>query len=147
MLRERVQNDMKSAMKAGDKRRLGVVRLMLAAMKQREVDERIALNDAEVLSVLDKMVKQRRDSLEQYAQAGRDDLAEQERYELEVIRTYLPTALSDEELARLVGEAIAATGAQSMKDMGKVMGILRPQVQGRADMAAVSALVKQGLGG
>ncbi|MEJ2386864.1 MAG: GatB/YqeY domain-containing protein [Chromatiaceae bacterium] len=147
MLRERVQNDMKSAMKAGDKRRLGVVRLMLAAMKQREVDERIALNDAEVLAVLDKMVKQRRDSLEQYAQAGRDDLAEQERYELEVIRTYLPTALSDEELARLVGEAIAATGAQSMKDMGKVMGILRPQVQGRADMAAVSALVKQGLGG
>ncbi|MEJ2325472.1 MAG: GatB/YqeY domain-containing protein [Chromatiaceae bacterium] len=147
MLRERVQNDMKSAMKAGDKRRLGGVRLMLAAMKQREVDERIALNDAEVLAVLDKMVKQRRDSLEQYAQAGRDDLAEQERYELEVIRTYLPTALSDEELARLVGEAIAATGAQSMKDMGKVMGILRPQVQGRADMAAVSALVKQGLGG
>jgi uncharacterized protein YqeY len=147
MLRERVQDDMKSAMKAGDKRRLGVVRLMLAAVKQREVDERIALDDTQVLAVLDKMVKQRRDSLEQYAQAGRDDLAEQERYEIEVIQTYLPAALSNDELARLVREAIEAIGAQSMKDMGKVMGILRPQVQGRADMAAVSALVKQGLGG
>jgi uncharacterized protein YqeY len=147
MLRERVQDDMKSAMKAGDKRRLGVVRLMLAAVKQREVDERIALDDTQVLAVLDKMVKQRRDSLEQYAQAGRDDLAEQERYVIEVIQTYLPAALSNDELARLVREAIEAIGAQSMKDMGKVMGILRPQVQGRADMAAVSALVKQGLGG
>jgi uncharacterized protein YqeY len=147
MLRERVQDDMKSAMKAGDKRRLGVIRLMLAAMKQREVDERIALDDTQVLAILDKMVKQRRDSLEQYAQAGRNDLAEQERYEIEVIQTYLPAALSNDELAQLVRDAIEATGAQSMKDMGKVMGILRPQVQGRADMAAVSALVKQGLRG
>jgi uncharacterized protein len=147
MLRERVQDDMKSAMKAGDKRRLGVIRLMLAAMKQREVDERIALDDTQVLAVLDKMVKQRRDSLQQYTQAGRGDLAEQERYEIEVIQTYLPAALSNDELAPLVRKAIDAAGAQSIKDMGKVMGILRPQIQGRADMAAVSALVKQGLGG
>jgi uncharacterized protein YqeY len=147
MLRERVQNDMKSAMKAGDKRRLGVIRLMLAAVKQREVDERITLDDTQVLAVLDKMVKQRRDSVDQYTQAGRDDLAEQERYEIDVIQTYLPAQLGDEELTGLIREAIEATGAQSMKDMGKVMGMLRPQVQGRADMTVVSALVKQGLGG
>jgi uncharacterized protein YqeY len=147
MLRERVQNDMKSAMKAGEKRRLGVIRLMLAAVKQREVDERITLDDTQVLAVLDKMVKQRRDSVDQYTQAGRDDLAEQERYEIDVIQTYLPAQLGDEELTGLIREAIEATGAQSMKDMGKVMGMLRPQVQGRADMTVVSALVKQGLGG
>jgi uncharacterized protein YqeY len=147
MLRERLQDDMKTAMKAAHKRRLGVIRLMLAAIKQREVDERIELDDTQVLAVLDKMVKQRRDSLEQYARAGRNDLAQQEGYEIDVIQAYLPAALSDEELARLVRAAIASTEAQSMKDMGKVMGVLRPQVQGRADMGAVSALVKQGLGG
>ncbi|MGA7980530.1 MAG: GatB/YqeY domain-containing protein [Chromatiaceae bacterium] len=147
MLRERIQEDMKAAMKAADRRRLGVIRLMLAAVKQREVDERIQLDDTQVLVVLDRMVKQRRDSLEQYSQAGRDDLAEQERYELGVIQTYLPAALSDEELDRLVQDAIAAAGAHSMKDMGKVMGTLRPRVQGRADMGAVSALVKRRLGG
>ncbi len=147
MLRERIQEDMKAAMKAADRRRLGVIRLMLAAIKQREVDERIQLDDTQVLVVLDRMVKQRRDSLEQYSQAGRDDLAEQERYELGVIQTYLPAALSDEELDRLVQDAIAAAGAHSMKDMGKVMGTLRPRVQGRADMGAVSALVKRRLGG
>jgi uncharacterized protein YqeY len=147
MLRERIQEDMKAAMKAAERRRLGVIRLMLAAIKQREVDERIQLDDTQVLAVLDKMVKQRRDSLEQYRQAGRSDLAEQEAYELTVIQDYLPAPLSDQELATLVQEAIAASGAGSMKDMGKVMAVLRPQVQGRAGMGAVSALVKQGLGG
>jgi uncharacterized protein YqeY len=147
MLRERIQEDMKAAMKAAERRRLGVIRLMLAAIKQREVDERIQLDDTQVLAVLDKMVKQRRDSLEQYRQAGRSDLAEQEAYELTVIQDYLPAPLSDQELATLVQEAIAASGAGSMKDMGKVMAVLRPQVQGRVDMGAVSALVKQGLGG
>jgi uncharacterized protein YqeY len=147
MLRERTQGDMKAAMKAAEKRRLGVIRLMLAAIKQREVDERIQLDDTQVLAVLDKMVKQRRDSLEQYRQAGRSDLAEQEAYELTVIQDYLPAPPSDQELATLVQEAIAASGAGSMKDMGKVMAVLRPQVQGRVDMGAVSALVKQGLGG
>jgi hypothetical protein len=147
MLRERIQEDMKAAMKAADRRRLGVIRLMLAAIKQREVDERIQLDDTQVLVVLDRMVKQRRASLEQYSQAGRDDLAEQERYELGVIQTYFPAALSDEELDRLVQDAIAAAAAHSMKDMGKVMGTLRAQVQGRADMGAVSALVKRRLGG
>jgi uncharacterized protein YqeY len=140
MLRERIQGDMTAA----DKRRLGVIRLMLAAIKQREVDKRIQLDDTQVLAVLAKMVKQRRDSLEQYRQANRSDLAEQEAYELTVIRDYhLPAALSDQELGALVQEAIAASGAVSMKDMA----VLRPQVQGRADMGAVSALVKQGLGG
>jgi uncharacterized protein YqeY len=147
MLRERIQEDMKAAMKAAERRRLGVIRLMLAAIKQREVDERIQLDDTQVLAVLDKMVKQRRDSLEQYRQAGRSDLAEQEAYELTVIQDYLPAPPSDQELATLVQEAIAASGAGSMKDMGKVMAVLRPQVQGRVDMGAVSALVKQGLGG
>ena len=146
MLKQRVQEDMKTALKAGDKRRLGVVRLILAAIKQREVDERIELDDTQVLMVLDKMVKQRRDSVSQYSAAGREDLAEVERYEIEVCQGYLPKALTESEIADLINAAIAATGATGMKDMGKVMAELRPQVQGRADMGAVSALIKQRLG-
>ena len=138
---------MKTAMKAGDKAKLGVIRLMLAAIKQREVDERIELDDAQTLAVLDKMVKQRRDSISQYEGAGREDLAEVERFEVGIIQEYLPAALSDAEIAALLEEAIAASGAAAMSDMGKVMNVLRPQIQGRADMGAVSALVKQRLGG
>jgi len=147
MLRQRIQDDMKAALKAADKRRLGALRLMLAAIKQREVDERIELDDTQVLAVLDKMVKQRRDSIEQYTKADRKDLAEQEDFELGICREYLPEALGEEELIALVEEAITATGAASMKDMGKVMGRVKPQVQGRADMGAVSKLVKQRLAG
>jgi len=146
MLKQRVQEDMKTALKAGEKRRLGVVRLILAAIRQREVDERIELDDIQVLAVLDKMVKQRRDSVSQYSAAGREDLAEVERYEIEVCQGYLPKALTESEIADLINAAIAATGATGMKDMGKVMAELRPQVQGRADMGAVSALIKQRLG-
>jgi len=147
MLKAQIQADMKTAMKAGDKTRLGVIRLILAAVKQREVDERIELDDAQVLAVLDKMVKQRRDSIDQYSAAGREDLADVERFEISVIQGYLPAALSDAEIARLVDEAVSESGATAMSDMGKVMGHLRPKVQGRADMGAVSALVKQRLGG
>jgi uncharacterized protein YqeY len=141
-LKERINADMKTAMREKDKARLGTIRLLQAAIKQREVDERIELDDAQVLAVLDKMVKQRRDSIEQFRQAGRDELAEKEEYELGVLQDYLPAALSDEELEALVDEAVAQSGAQSVKDMGNVMGILRPKVQGRADMGAVSAKVK-----
>lgn len=147
MLKSRIQDDMKTAMKAGDKTKLGVIRLMLAAVKQREVDERIELDDAQTLAVLDKMVKQRRDSISQYEGAGREDLAEVERFEVGVIQGYLPAALSESEIAALLEEAIAESGAAAMSDMGKVMNVLRPQIQGRADMGAVSALVKQRLGG
>jgi uncharacterized protein len=146
MLKSRIQDDMKTAMKAGDKTRLGVIRLMLAAIKQREIDERIELDDAQTLAVLDKMVKQRRDSITQYENAKREDLAEVERFEVEVIQGYLPAALSEAEIAALVEDAITVSGAAAMSDMGKVMNVLRPQIQGRADMGAVSALVKQRLG-
>lgn len=138
---------MKTAMKAGDKRRLGAVRLILAAVKQKEVDERKELTDPEVLAVLEKMLKQRRDSIGQYEQAGRTDLAEQEAFEVGVIQGYLPAALGDAEIATLIEEAIAATGAKAMADMGKVMAIVKPKIQGRADMGAVSARVKQRLAG
>lgn len=146
MLKDQLQADMKTAMKAGDKTRLGVIRLIMAAIKQREVDERIALDDAQVLAVLDKMVKQRRDSVEQYGAAGRQDLVDVERFELEVIQGYLPAALDEAELAALVEDAVTASGATAMSDMGKVMALLKPQVQGRADMGAVSTLVKNRLG-
>ena len=147
MLRLQIQEDMKTAMKAGDKRRLGAVRLILAAVKQKEVDERKELSDADVLGVLEKMLKQRRDSISQYEQAGRTDLAEQEAFEVGVIQGYMPAALSDAEVAALIEEAIAATGARAMADMGKVMAIVKPKIQGRADMGAVSARVKQRLAG
>jgi len=133
-------------MKGGDKPRLAVIRLINAAIKQREVDERIELNDEQVLAVLDKMVKQRRDSIKQYSDAGRSDLADAEQAEVEIIQEYLPAALSDDEIAAIIEQAIADTGAASMADMGKVMGKVKPQVQGRADMGAVSGLVKAKLG-
>jgi len=138
----RLTDDMKTAMREKDKARLGVVRLALAAIKQREVDERIELDDVQVLAVLDKMVKQRRDSASQYEAAGRQDLADQENYEISVISSYLPAALGDAELAALIDEAVAATGAASMQEMGKVMAWLKPKVQGRADMGAVSQKIK-----
>ena len=147
MLKDQIQSDMKAAMKSGEKTRLGVIRLILAAIKQREVDERIALDDTQVLAVLDKMVKQRRDSIAQYTGAGRQDLADVEQFEIEVIQAYLPAALSDAEIANLVAAAIAETGAAAVSDMGKVMAVLKPKVQGRGDMAAVSALVKRQLAG
>jgi uncharacterized protein YqeY len=147
MLKQRIQDDMKTAMKGGDKRRLGVIRLIMAAIKQREVDERIELNDEQILSVLDKMAKQRRDSITQYENAGRTELAEQEAFEIEILKEYLPEALGEDEIDTLISEAISSTGAESMKDMGKVMGQLKPKIQGRADMAAVSALIKQRLSG
>ena len=144
-LKNQITEDMKSAMKAGEKDRLKVVRLILAAIKQVEVDKRIELDDAAVLAVLDKMVKQRRDSVEQFEKGNREDLAAIERAEIEVLETYLPEQLSAEELARMVDEVIAATGAESMRDMGKVMGQIKAKAAGRADMGAVSATVKERL--
>ena len=146
MLKAQIQADMKTAMKAGEKTRLGVIRLILAAVKQREVDERIELDDTQVLAVLDKMMKQRRDSIEQFGAAGRQDLVDVERFEVEVIQGYLPRALDEAELTALVEAAVAQSGAAAISDMGKVMALLKPQVQGRADMGAVSAQVKRRLG-
>ena len=145
MLKAQIIDDMKAAMKGGEKTRLGVIRLITAAIKQREVDERIELDDEQVLIVLDKMVKQRRDSIKQYTDAGREDLAAIEEAEVEIIQTYQPAALSEDEIAAIVEAAIAQTGASSMADMGKVMGIVKPQIQGRGDMGAVSGIVKQKL--
>ncbi len=147
MLKARLQADMKAAMKSGDKARLGVIRLIHAAIKQREIDERGELDDTQVLAVLDKMLKQRRDSVAQYTEAGREDLAEKERFEIQVCQDYLPAALSDDEIDALIGSAIDDTGATGMQDMGKVMGVLKPKLQGRADMAAVSGAVKARLAG
>ena len=145
-LKNQITEDMKSAMKAGEKDRLKTVRLIMAAIKQVEVDQRVELDDAGVLSVLDKMVKQRRDSVEQFEKGGRDDLAAIEKAEIEVLANYLPEQLSAEELAALVDEVIAATGAEGMRDMGKVMGQIKAKAAGRADMGAVSASVKERLG-
>ncbi|MBL8250657.1 MAG: GatB/YqeY domain-containing protein [Candidatus Competibacter sp.] len=146
-LKDRIQDDMKTAMRAKDKERLGAIRLILAAVKQREVDERIELNDPQVLGVLEKMIKQRRESLAQYQSAGRDDLAAQESFEIELIQSYLPAPLDAAELDALIDDAIAATGAQSVRDMGKVMALIKDRAQGRADMAVVSARVKAHFGG
>ena len=145
-LKNQITEDMKSAMKAGDKDRLKTVRLIMAAIKQVEVDQRVELDDAGVLSVLDKMVKQRRDSVEQFEKGKRDDLAAIEKAEIDVLATYLPEQLSAEALAALVDDVIAATGAESMRDMGKVMGQIKAKAAGRADMGAVSATVKERLG-
>jgi uncharacterized protein YqeY len=145
-LKDQITADMKSAMKAGEKDRLKVVRLMLAAVKQIEIDKRIELDDAAVLSVLDKMVKQRRDSVEQFQNGGRDDLADIELAEIAVLDTYLPEQLSDTELHALIDEAISATGAESIRDMGKVMGQIKSKAAGRADMGTVGAKVKARLG-
>jgi len=138
---------MKAAIKAGDKRRLGVIRLINAAIKQREVDERVELDDTQVLVVLDKMLKQRRDSISQFEQAGREDLAAQERFEVDVCQEYMPAPLSEAEIDALISQAIDRTGATGMRDMGKVMGLLKPTLQGRADMAVVSQQIKARLGG
>ncbi len=146
-LKDKITQDMKDALRAGDKPRLSVIRLMLAAIKQREVDERIILDDTRVLAVLDKMLKQRRESVTQYAKGGRQDLVDQETAEIGVIQTYLPAQLADAELDSLIAEAIKASGAVSIKDMGKVMGLLKSKVQGRADMGAVSARIKAKLDG
>ena len=141
-LKDRIQDDMKTAMRAKDKERLGAIRLILAAVKQREVDERIELNDVQVLGVLEKMIKQRRESLTQYQDAGREDLAARESFEIEVIQSYLPAPLSEADIDTLVANAVAVTGAQSVRDMGKVMALIKDQAQGRADMAKISARVK-----
>jgi len=146
-LKDRIQDDMKAAMRAKEKERLGAIRLIMAAIKQREIDERIVLTDSQALAVLDKMIKQRRESLAQYQSAGRDDLAAQEAFEIELIQSYLPAPLSETEIDTLIADAITATGAQSVRDMGKVMALIRDQAQGRADMAAVSARVKARFGG
>lgn len=145
-LKARIQEDMKATMRSGDKPRLGVIRLILAAIKQREVDERIELDDTQILVVLDKMLKQRRESLNIYEQAGRDDLADQETFELGVLQAYLPKPLSAAEIDSLISSAISETGASGIKDMGKVMAILKPQLQGRADMTSVSGRIKAQLG-
>ncbi len=141
-LKHRLQQAVKDAMRAKDKTRLGVLRMVTAAVKQREVDERTELDDAQVLEVLTRMVKQRRESIAQYRDAGRDDLAAVEEAELEVLAEFMPQPLSEQELDELVAQAISDTGAEGMQDMGRVMGQLKSQVQGRADMGAVSKMVK-----
>jgi uncharacterized protein YqeY len=146
-LKDRITADMKTAMKAGDKDRLGVIRMTLAAIKQREVDERKELTDADVLAVIEKMVKQRRESVTQYEAGGRSDLAGKESFEIGVLSEYLPEPLSDDEVAALIDAAIAETGAESLRDMGRVMAKIKDEAQGRADMGAVSARVKARLAG
>jgi uncharacterized protein YqeY len=146
-LKARITEDMKTAMRSGEKDRLGLIRMLMAGIKQREVDERIELDDAQVLSVIDKMIKQRKDSVEQFRAGGREDLVAKESAEITWLTGYLPAQLGEAELDALVRDAIAATGAASMKDMGKVMGILKPKVQGRADMGALSARIKAALAG
>jgi uncharacterized protein YqeY len=144
-LKERITEDMKSAMRSGDKERLATIRLALAAIKQREVDERIALDDTQVLAVLEKMIKQRREAIAQFQTGNRPDLVAKETAEIGVLQGYLPAQLSEAELEALISEAIAASGATSMKDMGKVMAVVKPRAQGRADLGAVSARIKQRL--
>ena len=144
---EAIKSEMKSAMKAGDKKRLGVIRLILAAIKQREVDERIELDDEQVIIVLDKMLKQRRESIRQYRDAGRDDLADVEEAEIVVIQEFLPESLTDAEIDSIIEAVVSDTGASSIRDMGKVMAVLKPKMQGRADMSLVSAKIKQKLAG
>ena len=144
-LKARIQDDVKNAMRSRDRESLAALRLITAAIKQKEVDERIELNDEQVLAVLDKMVKQRRESLEQFEKAGREDLAEKERFELGLIQDYLPEPLGEDELAALIQSTIDGLGASSIRDMGQVMSALRGQVQGRADMKAVSQAVKDQL--
>ena len=145
-LKLRISDDVKSAMRAREKERLGTLRLILSAVKQKEVDERIELDDSQVLAVLDRLARQHRDSIEQFEKAGRTDLVEKERFELGIVLGYLPDALSDEEIRGLIAESIAGTGAATIKDMGKVMAALKPKVQGRADMGRVSGMVKEKLG-
>jgi uncharacterized protein YqeY len=146
-LRQQITDDMKTAMKSGEKDRLGVIRLILAGIKQREVDERIVLDDAQVLSVIEKMIKQRRDSIAQFRAAAREDLATKEEFEVGVIQGYMPVQLDDAAIDAIIATAIADSGATSAKDMGKVIALVRPQVAGRADMGKVSESVKRKLAG
>ena len=146
-LKERIKDDMKASMKSGEKARLGVIRMILAAIKQVEVDERIELDDARIITVLDKMLKQRRESIKQYTDAGRLDLSAIEEAEVVVIQEFLPQALTEAEIDQMVAAAIAETGASSIKEMGAVMALIRPQMLGRADMAVVSARIKAGFAG
>ena len=141
-LKAKITEDMKAAMRAKDAARLSAIRLLLAAMKQREVDERIELSDADILAIIEKMLKQRRDSVTQYEAGGRQDLADVEKFEIGVLSGYMPQQLSEAEIAGEVAAALAATGAKGMQDMGKVMAVLKPKLAGRADMAKVSSLVK-----
>jgi uncharacterized protein len=146
-LKERITDDMKAAMRAGEKERLGVIRMITAAIKQREVDERITLDDIQVVAVLEKMIKQRKESLVQFQAGNRQDLVDKESAEIDLLKTYLPSQLDETEVDALIAEAIKATGASSVKDMGKVMGIIKSKAQGRADMGAVGAKIKAKLGG
>jgi len=144
-LKKRISGDMKSAMKAKDRQALKAVRMILEAIKKKEIDERIELDDAQVMTVIQKMVKQRKDSISQFSDAGRTDLVEIEEAELEIINNYMPEQLSDEEVVSVVDRAINDSGANSMKDMGKLMGMLKPRLQGKADMSTVSQLIKSRL--
>ncbi len=146
MLKEKITEDMKTAMRAGDKDRLGVIRMAMAAIKQREVDERTEMSDNDTLAVIEKMVKQRRESIAQYEKGNRPELAAVEAAEIEVLSAYLPEPLSDAEIGKIIDAAIAETGASNMRDMGKVMAAVKAAAQGRADMAAVSATIKGRLG-
>ena len=146
-LKERITDDMKAAMRSGQKVELGVIRMITAAIKQREVDERITLDDSQVLSVLEKMIKQRKESLVQFQAGNRQDLVDKEAAEITLLQGYLPSQLTDSEIDALISEAIGTTGAASIKDMGKVMGLIKGKAQGRADMAAVGAKIKAKLGG
>lgn len=146
-LKERITDDMKAAMRAGEKERLGVIRMITSAIKQREVDERIVLDDAQVLVVLEKMIKQRKESIAQFQVGNRQDLVDKESAEITLLQTYMPSRLSDAELDALIAEAVATTGAASIKDMGKVMAVIKAKAQGRADMGAVGAKIKAKLGG
>jgi uncharacterized protein YqeY len=146
-LKERITDDMKAAMRSGQKVELGVIRMITAAIKQREVDERITLDDSQVLAVLERMIKQRKESLVQFQAGNRQDLVDKEAAEITLLQGYLPSQLSDSEIDALISEAIQATGAASIKDMGKVMGLIKGKAQGRADMAAVGAKIKAKLGG
>ncbi len=145
-LKQQILDDVKTAMKAGDKDRLGVLRMLTAAFKQREVDERIELTDSDSLAIVEKLIKQRRESARMYRDGGREELAAKEEAEIGILETYLPAQLGDAEIDAMIAEAIAATGATEMKDMGKVMGVLKPKMQGKADMSAVSARIKAKLG-
>jgi len=141
-LKQQISEDMKTAMRAKDAARLGAIRLLLAALKQREVDERVELSDADVVAIIDKMLKQRRDSITQYEAAGRQELADVEKFEMGVLQTYMPQQFSEAEVEAAIAEAIASIGATGPQDMGKVMGVLKPKLAGRADMGKVSGLIK-----
>ena len=146
-LKERVQDDMKAAMRAKDAARLSAIRLLLAALKQKEVDERLQLADADVLAIIEKMLKQRRESIAQFEKAARQDLADQEKFEIGVLSAYLPQQMGEAEVAQAIAAAVSEAGASGVKDMGKVMALLKPRLAGRVDMGRVSALVKTKLGG